>query len=87
MISLLFLAATTAYAMHRHEAAAQASQPTEHCDLCLQLGAAAGAPAAIAPLVPVPSLYWLPVRSASAVPEHRLPHYFQARAPPGLLRS
>lgn len=87
LISLLFLAATTAYAAHHHEDVDH-PRTAEHCDLCLHLGAAAGAPAAAVPVLAwaTPG-YLLPPGSAGVIPERRFLHSLQARAPPDSLHG
>jgi len=87
LASLLLLVAMTAYVSHHHDDANQV--PTaEHCDLCLQLGAAAGGsviPAAL-PGADVP-MYWLPLDAGGIQPASLFRHCLQARAPPGFLHS
>jgi hypothetical protein len=87
LISLLFLAATTGYAAHQHEDADQ-SQAAEHCDLCLQLGAAAGAPVPIvAVLTWIAPGYLLPPCARGVIPGRRFLHTLQARGPPESLHG
>jgi hypothetical protein len=82
LVALLLLAATTAYAVHHHE---EADKPAsaEHCDLCLQLGATAGAPTGLAPVAisDAPG-YQLPAAVEGVVPRRHFLQPLQARAPP-----
>jgi DUF2946 family protein len=82
LASLLLLAGLTAYAAHHHEAGDQ-SPSAEHCDLCLQLGAAAGVPLYLSPTVAIgmPG-YWLPITADGVRGGRRFLHPIQARAPP-----
>jgi hypothetical protein len=82
LASLLLLAGLTAYVSHHHEAGDQ-SRSAEHCDLCLQLGAAAGAPVYLPPTVAmgIPA-YWLPITADGVRSGRGFLHPIQARAPP-----
>lgn len=87
LISLLFLAATMAYAAHHHEGADQ-SRAAAHCDLCLQFGAAAGVPAAPALLqAAAATVYRLPVNDDGVNPGRQFLQSLQARAPPESLHG
>lgn len=87
LASLLLLVAMTAYAAHHH-LDTDRSQGTEHCALCLQLGAAAGTPTVIAPLpIPVASAYALPPDASGVIPGRLFLRPLQARAPPQFLRG
>jgi len=87
LISLLFLAATTVYAAHHHEDVDH-STAAEHCDLCLQFGAAAGAPAAFTAIQGVDGPeYLFPLNAGGVVPGRRFLQSLQARAPPDFLHG
>lgn len=82
LFSLLLLAATTAYAAHHHEDASQA-RAAEHCDLCLQFGAAAGPSASAINILSLAGpAYQLPGEAGGIRPGRRFLHCLQPRAPP-----
>jgi hypothetical protein len=73
------------YAAHRHDAGDKSHNDT-HCDLCLQLQAAAGSPGALQRFAPaVLVLYLLPVAGDGFRGASCLYRVHQPRAPPGLL--
>lgn len=87
LASLLLLVGMTAYASHHHEDGDH-TRSTEHCDLCLQLGAAAGAPAVPVPVLAVDATaYRLPVSAGGVIPARRFLQSLQARAPPESLHG
>jgi len=73
------------YAAHHHDARDSAHNDA-HCDLCLQLGATAGAPGPILHSAPVADIvYLLPVGSDGLQGASRPVRVHQPRAPPGFL--
>jgi len=83
--ALALFVAMLGYASHHHDARDSAHNDT-HCDLCLQLGAAAGAPGLILHSAPVTEIvYLLPVTSRGFQGVSRPVRIHQPRAPPGFL--
>jgi hypothetical protein len=77
------LLATTAYLSHIDNPAVHASGHASHCELCLQWGGAAGAPAAPVMVFASRLIAWAPLalRSAESPPPRRARSH-RSRAPP-----